>query len=153
PGNSQNLLLLRVRDAKTAAATFDRAGGANAPENFHGTLLHPVGDGSVAGLKGGWAYVGARDAVHAALASGPKLGSGKTFNDLVGGLPDDRVGDAWLSQAGLRAPLAGPAAILAGAAQVPALQSAAVGFGDDGKLMRLAFRARPSAAPGGAARP
>src|SRR5262249_39778412 len=40
PGNSQNLLLLRVRDAKAAAATFDRAGGTNAPENFHGTLLH-----------------------------------------------------------------------------------------------------------------
>jgi hypothetical protein len=58
------------------------------------------------------------------------------------------VGSAWLSQEWLRAHLAGPAAILAGAARVPAIQSAAVGFGDDGKVIRLAFRGRP--APGAA---
>jgi hypothetical protein len=149
PGNGQNLLLLRVRNTKAAAATFDRAGGTTAPENYKGTLLHQVGDGSVAGLKGGWAFIGARDAVHAALDPGAKLASDKTYSDLVGGLPKDRVGDAWLSQAWLKAHLAGPAAILAGAARVPALQSAAVGFGDDGKLMRFAFRARPAAAAPG----
>jgi hypothetical protein len=75
------------------------------------------------------------------------LGRDATYTDLVGGLPGDRVGNAWLSQTWLSSHLAGPAAILAGAARVPALQSAAVGFGDDGKLMRIAFRGRPAPGP------
>jgi len=57
------------------------------------------------------------------------------------------VGNGWLSQSWLGAHLAGPSSILAGLARVPGLQSAAVGFGDDGKLMRLAFRARAAAGP------
>jgi hypothetical protein len=151
PGRDQNLLLFRVRDPSAALRSITSAAGASAPETYRGTLLRDVGGGSLAGVSAGWAFVGARDAVHAALDTrarpGGSLARNATYADLVGGLPHDRVGNAWLSASWLRAHLAGPAAILAGAARVPAIQSAAVGFGDDGKVMRLAFRGRPAAGP------
>jgi hypothetical protein len=151
PGNDQNLLLFRVRDQRAALRSISSAAASSAPETYRGTLLRHVGGGSLAGVSGGWAFVGARDAVHAALDTRARpagsLARNATYADLVGGLPHDRVGNAWLSQDWLRAHLAGPAAILAGAARVPAVQSAAVGFGDDGKLMRLAFRGRPATGP------
>jgi uncharacterized protein DUF3352 len=152
PGKSENLLLFRVRDQRAAIGAFTKAAGASAPTPYKGTLLRNVGGGSVAGVTGGWAFIGAPDAVHAALDTKAQpagsLARNATYSDLSGGLPNDRVGNAWLSQGWMQAHLAGPAAILAGAARVPAFQSAAVGFGDDGKVMRLAFRGRP--APGSA---
>lgn len=151
PGKAQNLLLFRVRNARAAAGSISKAAGSSPPETYHGILLRNLGGGSVGVVNGGWAFMGARDAVHAALDLRAKpaasLAHDPTYSDLVGGLPNDRVGNAWLSQTWLGAHLAGPAAMLAGAARVPALQSAAVGFGDDGKVMRLAFRARPGPAP------
>jgi hypothetical protein len=147
PGRAQNLLLFRVRDTRAALRSIAQTAGGSPPETYRGTLLRNLGGGSLAGISGGWAFVGARDAVHAALdlraKPGASLSHDPTYSDLVGGLPNDRVGNAWLSQSWLGAHLAGPAAMLAGAARVPALQSAAVGFGDDGKVMRLAFRGRP----------
>ena len=151
PGSGQNLLLFRVRDQRAALRTISRAAGSSPPATHDGTLLREVGGGSVAGVRSGWALIGARGAVQAALdlRSSPasSLAKDPTYSDLEGGLPDDRVGNAWLSQQWLSAHLAGPSAILAGLARVPAFQSAALGFGDDGKLMRLAFRARPAAGP------
>jgi len=155
PGTGQNLLLFHVRNAGAALRAITRAAGSSTPQTYRGTPLRDVGGGSVAGVSDGWALIGARDAVRSALdlRAQPRasLARNGAYADLVGGLPHDRVGNAWLSQNWLTAHLAGPAAILAGAARVPAIQSAAVGFGDDGKLMRLAFRGRP--APGPAAGP
>jgi hypothetical protein len=153
PGRNGNLLLFRVRNTSTATRAFTRAAGSSAPELYKGTLLRGVGNGSVAGIAGGWAFIGGPDAVHAALDTranpAGSLDRNATYSDLVGGLPNDRVGNAWLSQQWLQAHLSGPAAILAGFARVPAIQSAAVGFGDDGKLIRLAFRGRPAPGPAG----
>ncbi len=151
PGTAQNLLLFRVRDQRAALRSIARAAGSSPPETHDGTLLRNVGGGSLAGVRSGWALIGARGAVQAALdlRSRPasSLAKDPTYSDLSGGLPGDRVGNAWLSQSWLSAHLAGPSAILAGLARVPAFQSAAIGFGDDGKVMRLAFRARPAAGP------
>lgn len=151
PGSGQNLLLFRVRNRRAALRSISQAAGSSAPQPYRGTPLRAVGGGSVAGLSGGWALIGAPGAVHSALDLRSKpagsLAKNATYSDLVDGLPDDRVGNAWLSQSWLSAHLAEPSAILAGLARVPSLQSAAVGFGDDGKLMRLAFRARAAAAP------
>jgi hypothetical protein len=151
PGTNQNLLLFRARDTRAAQRSISAAAGSSPPETYRGTLLRDVGGGSLATVSGGWALIGARNAVHAALDLRAKpagsLARNSTYSDLVGGLPNDRVGSAWLSQQWMSAHLSGPTAILAGLARVPSLQSAAVGFGDDGKLMRLAFRARPAAAP------
>jgi hypothetical protein len=154
PGKAQNLLLVQARDTRAAVRTITKAAGPSVPELYHGTLLRRVGDGAVAGVTGGWAFFGAPGAVRAALDTRAKpsasLAHNSTYSDLVDGLPNERVGNGWLSQQWLQNHLAGPAAILAGAARVPAIQSAAIGFGDDGKLIRLAFRGRPS---GGAAGP
>ncbi|HEX6458000.1 MAG TPA: DUF3352 domain-containing protein [Thermoleophilaceae bacterium] len=151
PGSGQKLLLFRARDEKAALRAISRAAGSSPPQPYRGTLLRDVGGGSVAGVSGGWALVGAPGAVHSALDLRSKpaasLAKNSTYSDLVGGLPSDRVGNAWLSQPWLNAHLAGPSAILAGLARVPSFQSAAVGFGDNGKLMRLAFRARATAGP------
>jgi hypothetical protein len=148
PGRGASVLLFRVRDQRLALSSIGRAGSRSG--SYDGTPLHDVGGGSVAAFTGGWALIGKADAVRRGLDTRAKpagsLAQDKTYAGLVGGLPKDRVGNAWLSQTWLKTHLAGPAAILAGAARVPAIQSAAVGFGDDGKLMRLAFRG--SAAPG-----
>jgi hypothetical protein len=153
PGKSQNLLLFRVRDQRAAVRTITKAAGSSPPALYKGTMLRQIGGGSVAGVAGGWAFIGAPDAVHAALDTKAQpagsLARNSTYSDLTSGLPNDRIGNAWLSQGWLQAHLAGPAAILAGAARVPAFQSAAVGFGDDGKVMRLAFRGRPAPGPAG----
>jgi hypothetical protein len=148
PGKGQNLLLFRVREQRAALNSIRRAGGSAG--TYKGAPLHDVGEGSVAAFASGWVLVGAPDAVRRGLDlktnAGGSLARDKTYSDLEGGLPGDRVGNAWLSQTWLQSHLAGPAAMLAGAARVPAIQSAAVGFGDDGKVIRLAFRGRP--APG-----
>jgi hypothetical protein len=153
PGRGQRLLLFRVRDQRRALRSIDGAAGGAATTTYRGRPLQPVGDGSVAAFADGWALIGAPGAVRGSIdlltnRTG-SLASDTTYSDLAGGLPKDRVGNAWLSQTWLKTHLAGPAAMLAGAARVPALQAAAVGFGDDGKLMRLAFRARPAPAPVG----
>jgi hypothetical protein len=151
PGRGERLLLFRVRDLRAARRSIDRAAGSSSPETYRGALLRAVGGQSVAGISGSWALVGSRAAVHAALDTGAtpaaSLAADKTYDELVGGLPDDRVGNAWLSQAWLSAHAAGPAALLAGAARVSGIQSAAVGFGDDGKRLRLAVRGRFAPAP------
>jgi Protein of unknown function (DUF3352) len=151
PGRGQSLLLFRVRDQRRALSSIARAGSTNG--SYRGAPLHDVGGGSVAAFSSGWVLIGKPDAVRKGLDtdSNPaaSLGRDKTYAELVGGLPKDRVGNAWLSQAWLKGHLAGPAGMLAAATRVPAIQSAAVGFGDDGKLMRLAFRGH--VAPGPAA--
>jgi hypothetical protein len=154
PGRSQKLLLFHVRDLRAARRSIDRAAGATAPLTYRGTPLRRLGGRSVAALSGGWAFIGTRGAVSDALDTRARparsLGANKDYSDLVGGLPDDRVGNAWLSGAWLTDHAAGPAAILAGAARAPGIQSAAVGFGDDGKRLRFAIRARST--PGAASR-
>jgi hypothetical protein len=153
PGRAQSLLLFRVKDQRAALRSISRAGSTSG--SYKGVPLHDVGGGSVAAFSGGWALIGRADAVRKGLDTHAKpagsLGQDKTYAQLAGGLPNDRVGNAWLSQQWLKTHLAGPAAMLAGAARVSGIQSAAVGFGDDGKLMRLAFRG--SAAPGPATGP
>jgi Protein of unknown function (DUF3352) len=155
PGRAQRLLVLSVRRPAAARRAFGRAAGSSAPETYRGALLRDVGGGSVAGLSGGFALVGARDAVRAALDTRAKpagsLGASRDYRDLTGGLPPERVGNAWLSQEWLSAHAPGPAALLAGAARAAGLQSAAVGFGDDGKRIRLAVRGRAAAGLGSAA--
>jgi hypothetical protein len=155
PGGRQNLLLFRVRDQRAALRSFEAGGGDSSTTIYRGTALHDVGDGSVAALSGGWALIGAPDAVRAGLDTRARpvasLGNNAAYLGLERGLPGDRVGNAWLSGQWLDAHLAGPAALLAGAARAPGIQSAAVGFGDDGRVMRLAFRGR--SAPAAAAAP
>src|SRR5690348_15183951 len=100
PGKSENLLLFRVRDQRAAIGAFTKAAGASAPTPYKGTLLRNVGGGSVAGVTGGWAFIGAPDAVHAALDTKAQpagsLARNATYSDLSGGLPNDRVGNARL---------------------------------------------------------
>src|SRR5205814_1170913 len=109
PGRSQSLLLLRVHDARAARRSID---GGSAPETYRGALLRDVGGGSVAALSGGWALIGARDAVHAALDArahpANSLGADGTYAELAGKLPAARVGNAWFSGAWLNAHLAVP---------------------------------------------
>jgi len=149
PGKGQNLLLFRVRDQRKALSSIDRRGGSAG--NYKGTPLHDVGEGSIAAFANGWVLVGAPEAVRRGLdlksSDTASLAGNKTYRDLEGGLPGERVGNAWLSQSWLQSHLAGPSAILAGAARVPAIQSAVVGFGDDGKVMRLSFRGQPAPGP------
>jgi hypothetical protein len=153
PGSktTQALILLKVRDQKAARGAIDGAAGATVPDTYKGVLLRQVGSGSVAGLSAGWALIGARDAVRSALdlRANPagSLASDATYKQLAHGLPRTRVLNGWLSQGWLRAHLAGLGAILAGAARVPAIQSAAFSFGDDGKRFQLAFRGRPAPGP------
>jgi hypothetical protein len=152
PGQGGSLLVLAVRNQREALRSLESAGGAATPTAYRGAPLRQVGDGSVAALSGGFALIGAPAAVRAGLDAHAtptaSLRANTTYEELVGGLPKERVGNAWFSPQWLSAHFAGPAAILAGAARVPALQAAAVGFGDDGKLMRFTFRGR--AAPGAA---
>jgi len=151
PGKEQSLLVLRVRDQKEARSAIDTAAGASAPATYHGVLLRQLGGGSVAGLAGGWALIGAPDAVHSAIDlrsnRAGSLASDKTYGELTRGLPRERVLNGWLSGSWLTAHLATPAKVIAGAARVPGIQSAAVSFGDDGKRLRFALRARPAPGP------
>jgi uncharacterized protein DUF3352 len=152
--SGQSLLLLRVRDPKAALASIERAAGTTPPATYRGALLRQVGSGSVAALSGGWAFMGSSGAVRAALDTRAKpsasLGQSQTYDDLTNGLPNARVGNAWLSGTWLQQHAASPLAILAGAARVRGIESAAVGFGDDGQRIRVALRGRATpGAPGG----
>jgi len=149
-----SLLLLQVKDPNAARASFERAAGATPPATYRGVLLRQVGSGAVAALSRGWAFVGSREAVRTALDTRAKpsasLGESRTYDDLTNGLPSARVGNAWLSGAWLAQHAASPLAILAGAARVRGIDSAAVGFGDDGQRIRVALRGRATpGAPGG----
>jgi hypothetical protein len=151
PGNSQGLLVLRVRDQKAALRALGSAGG----ESYRGVRLSDLGSGSVAGLAQGWALIGARDAVRKAIdarssATG-SLASDPNYTHLTGRLPVERVLNGWLSGAWLRSHLATPVKLLAGAARAHGIQSAAFSFGDDGKRLRVGFSglAAPGAPAGG----
>jgi hypothetical protein len=150
PGNSNGLLVLRTRDQKAALRSI------GAPtERYRGVQLSDLGSGSVAGLTGGWALIGTRDAVRQAidLRSSPNgsLASDPSYNRLTGGLPRQRVLNGWLSGAWLQSHLSTPVKLLAGATRAPGIQSAAFSFGDDGKRLRVGFRgqATPGAPAGG----
>jgi hypothetical protein len=153
PGG-KSLLLLRVRDPRAARAALNRAAGATPPATYHGVLMRQVGGGSAAALGGDWAFIGSDEAVREALDTGAKrsasLGESRTYGDLTNGLPSARVGNAWLSGAWLKQHAASPLAVLAGAARVRGIDSAAIGFGDDGQRIRVALRGRAiPGAPGG----
>jgi len=153
PGG-KSLLLLRVRDPRAARAAFDRAAGTTPPATYRGVLMRQVGGGSAAALRGDWAFIGSNEAVREAIDTGAKpsgsLSESRTYGDLTDGLPSARVGNAWLSGAWLRQHAASPLAILAGAARVRGVDSAAIGFGDDGQRIRVALRGRATpGAPGG----
>jgi hypothetical protein len=148
-GNSQGLLVLRVRDQKAALHSI-----GSPTESYRGVRLSDLGSGSVAGLAQGWALIGTRDAVRQAidLRSSPNgsLASDPAYNHLTAGLPRERVLNGWASGAWLESHLSTPVKLLSGATRVPGIQSAAFSFGDDGKRLRVGFRglAAPGAPPG-----
>jgi len=153
-GRTQSLLLLQVRNARAARASLERAAGASPTATYRGVLLRQAGGGSVAALSGGWAFIGSDGAVRAALDTRARpsasLGESRTYDDLTNGLPSARVGNAWLSGSWLQQHAASPLAILAGAARVRGIDSAAIGFGDDGHRIRVALRGRATPGlPGG----
>ena len=153
PGRPQRtLLVLKAHKPGLARRSIDGAAGSTLPETYRGVLLRGIGKGSVAGVAGGWAIVGGRDAVHAALdlrlRPAGSLAEDKAYHELTDGLPRDRLANGWLSGAWIGAHLAGPTRALAGLARAPGIRAAAVSFGDDGKRMRIAFRAQPVPGPG-----
>ena len=150
PGNSQGLLILRVRDPKKALRSI-----GTSTESYRGVGLSDLGGGSVAGLTEGWALIGTRDAVHQAidLRSSPNgsLASDQGYNHLTDGLPHERVLNGWLSGAWLNSHLSTAVKLVTGATRASGIQSAAFSFGDDGKLLRVGFRGQaiPGAPAGG----
>jgi Protein of unknown function (DUF3352) len=147
------LLVLKARDPRAAQRALDSLPASGASETYRGVALRGVGRGDVAGLRGGFALLGSRQAVHAAIDAagtpGASLAADKTYEELRGGLPHDRLATGYLAQSWIKAHLAGPAALLSGAALVPAIQSAALSFGAGSKRLDLTLRGRP--APGRAA--
>lgn len=145
PGNSQGLLILRVRDEKAAL----RAIGSSS-ESYRGVRLSDVGGGSVAGITQGWALIGTRDAVRQAIdlrsSAGGSLASDPAYNHLIDGLPRERVLNGWLSGSWLQSHLSTPVKLLAGATRASGIQAAAFSFGDDGKRLQVGFRGQ--AGPG-----
>lgn len=147
------LLVLKAHDSRAATRSIDRVSASAPAETYRGVALRGVGGNDVAGLKGGFVLVGQRTAVHSALdaaATGSSLGADATYRELRGGLPGERLATGYLAQSWIKAHLALPAALLSGAARVPALQSAVVSFGASAKRLDLAFRARPGAGSGAA---
>jgi hypothetical protein len=143
PGDSQSLLVLRVRDEKAALRAITTASNGSAPDTYRGVPLRAVGGGSAAALTSGWALIGTRDAVRQAIdlrsnAAG-SLAQDPNYTHLTSRLPRQRVLNGWLSQTWLQNHFTTPVKLLAGAARVSGIQSAAVSFGDDGKRLRVAF--------------
>lgn len=151
PGAHGRLLVLRARDPRAAERSLEKVSGSARSEAYRGVLLHGLGGSDVAGLKGGFALVGERPAVHAAIDAastpGSSLGADKTYEELRGGLPHDRLATGYLAQSWIKAHLAGPAALLSGAAHLPAIQSAVLSFGAGAKRLDLMLRGRPAPGP------
>jgi hypothetical protein len=149
PG-SERLVLLKVKDRSAAERSLARAAGTGRTRVYRGVRLREIGGGRVAGFDDGFLLAGkpssVQQAIDAHAGSGASLGGDKTYEELRNGLPHDRLANAYLSGSWISSHLAGPAAVLTGAARVPSLQSAAVSFGVEGKRMRVALRGRP--APG-----
>jgi len=140
PGSGGRLMVLKVRDEKAARAALARIAR---------------GGGDAVTLTNGFALIGSSAAVQAAhAAAGSRsgsLGADATYRDLRGGLPPKRLLTGYLAPGFVEAHLAGPAALLSGAARVPSIQAAAVSFGANSQRLELALRGRPG--PGVAPEP
>ena len=134
PRSSGQLMVLKVRDEKAARSALTRIAS---------------GGGDEVTLTNGFALIGSSAAVQAArtaaAAPGNSLATDATYRDLRGGLPHARLLTGYLSPTWIHAHLAGPAALLSGAARVPVIQAAAVSFGASSKRLELNLRGRPAA--------
>jgi hypothetical protein len=138
------LLVLQPRKERAAQAALVRV--SHSTERYRGLALHDLGGGDVAIVVGGYALLGQRAAVRAALdaaaTKGASLASDKTYEDLRGGLPQSRVVTGYVSAQWIRAHLSGPAGLLSAAAQAPSIQAAAISFGAASKRLEVALRGR-----------
>ena len=148
PDGSKRVLVLKAKDQRKARQAIDLIPSPGV-QNYRGVQLRDIGHGELAGIDRGFVLAGDSSAVRAAVnaaVGGSSLASDKTYTELRKGLPHKRLVTGYLAQDWIKAHLAGPAALLSGAAHVPSIKSAAISFGAGSKRLQVALRARP--APG-----
>jgi Protein of unknown function (DUF3352) len=136
------LLVLQARDSRLADQTLlRRSAGAAVP--YRGQKIYTVGRDAAA-LVDGFVLAGHSDTVRRAIdvhagATG-SLADHEPYTKLRDDLPERRLVHGWASRNLLESQLAGPAALLAGAARAEGIDGGAFSLGVDGERTVFAFR-------------
>jgi Protein of unknown function (DUF3352) len=143
-GRPEPLLVLQARDERLAQRTLSRLAGAGTGTPYRGTRLVPLAGDNAAALTDGFVLAGAADAVKRAIdvrrGENPSLAEIADYTKLRDDLPKDRLLHGYVSRTLLQSDLAGPAAVLAGAAGAERIEAGAFSFGLDAERGRFAFR-------------